>query len=308
MQRPDSGAKEMSRLLGAASRAGVAKTQSHTVSSRPGYRTARSSRCNVAGIQSPLALVLRVALLALTIALVGCESTGGTRREADSPNAIAAANQVQMGRAYMQRGQLQIALERLTKALELDPRSTDAHTVIAVLYEEIRRPERAETHYRRAVELKPDDGSVNNNYGQFLCRSGRFADADARFAKAIDDPFYQTPIVAYTNGGVCAMKAGDLATAERYLRGALEIDPASPDVLLDLARLQHSRGELLRARAFLQRHEAVTAAGPDALELGIAIETGLGNAGAADRYRMRLRTDFPDHEAAPTLQGEPAIQ
>lgn len=253
---------------------------------------------------------LEIVLVALCIlALAGCESTRNTRSRAeDSPNAIAAANHVQMGRAYMQRGQLQIALERLTKALELNPRSTDAHTVIAVLYEEIRRPERAEVHYRRAVELKPEDGSVNNNYGQFLCRAGRFDEADARFAKSIEDPFYPTPALVYTNAGVCAMKAGRWPEADRYLRSALEIEPGSPAVLFDLARLQYSKGELLRARAFLQRHEAVTTPGPDALELGAAIETGLGNAEAANRYRERLRTEFPDHEAAPTLQGEPAIQ
>lgn len=251
---------------------------------------------------------LRLLAMAVAFALAGCEGTGGTRQQIDSPNAIAAANHVQMGRAYMQRGQLQIALERLTKALELDPRSTDAHTVIAVLYEEIRRPERAETHYQRAVQLKPEDGSVNNNYGQFLCRSGRFAEADTRFAKAIDDPFYPTPALVLTNAGVCAMKAGQWPAADRYLRAALEVEPGNPDVLLDLARLQFAKGELLRARAFLQRHEAVTAARPDALELGATIESGLGNAGAADRYRARLRTEFPDHEAAPMLQGEPAIQ
>lgn len=251
---------------------------------------------------------LRPLVVVMALALAGCESTGGTRSHADSPNAIAAANQVQMGRAYMQRGQLQIALERLTKALELDPRSTDAHTVIAVLYEEIRRPDRAETHYRRAVELKPEDGSVNNNYGQFLCRSGRFSEADARFAKAIDDPFYPTPVVVFTNAGVCAMKSGDFAAADRYLRGALETEPGNPDVLLDLAQLQLAKGEPLRARAFLQRHEAVTAARPDALELGIAIESGLGNSAAVERYRTRLRTEFPDHETAPMLQGEPGIQ
>jgi Tfp pilus assembly protein PilF len=44
------------------------------------------------------------------------------------------------------------------------------------------------------------------------------------------------------------------------------------------------------------------------LELGIAIESGLGNAAAVDRYRARLRTEFPDHETAPMLQGEPGIQ
>ncbi len=251
----------------------------------------------------------RVLLVACLFALAGCASSGGARAPAeDSPNAIASANHVQMGRAYMQRGQLQIALERLTKALELNPRSTDAHTVIAVLYEEIRRPERAETHYRRAVELKPEDGSVNNNYGQFLCRTGRFDEADARFAKAIDDPFYPTPALVYTNAGVCRLKAGDLPAADRYLRSALEIEPGNPEVLLDLARLQFAKGDLMRARAFLQRHEAATAPGPDALELGVAIESGLGNAEAVDRYRARLRSEFPDHETAPMLQGEPSIQ
>lgn len=247
-------------------------------------------------------------IAACVLALAGCAAGGGARKAADSPNAIAAGNQVQMGRAYMQRGQLQIALERLTKALELDPRSTDAHTVIAVLYEEIRRPERAETHYRRAVELKPEDGSVNNNYGQFLCRLGRFDEADARFAKAIDDPFYPTPALVFTNAGVCRLKAGDLPAADRYLRSALEIEPSNPDVLLDLARLQVKTGDLLRARAFLQRHEAATTPGPDALELGVAIESGLGNTEAVERYRERLRSEYPDHETAPMLQGEPSIQ
>jgi type IV pilus assembly protein PilF len=252
----------------------------------------------------------RFLLVALTVVmLAGCAASGGGRSsDPDSANAIAAANQVQMGRAYMQRGQLQIALERLTKALQLDPYSTDAHTVIAVLYEEIRRPDRAETHYRRATELKPDDGSVNNNYGQFLCRGGRYPEAEQRFMKAIDDPFYPTPALAYSNAGLCALNSGLLEQAEKHLRSALELDPANGDTLLDMARLQKNKGELLRARAFLQRHEAISAPAPDALELGIAIEDGLGDAAAAERYRDRLRSEFPDHQAAQTLPGEPAIQ
>jgi type IV pilus assembly protein PilF len=245
---------------------------------------------------------------ACVVGLAACESTGGPRRDADSRSASAAANHVQMGRAYMQRGQLQVALERLTKALELDPRSTDAHTVIAILYEEIRRPERAEFHYKRAVELAPDNGAVNNNYGQYLCRNRRFDEAEARFRKAMDDPFYSTPALAYANAGVCAVQAGTRDRAEDYLRRALEIEPGNAEVLLLLARLQFDRGEHLRARAFLQRHEAATTPGPDALELGVAIETVLGDAAAAERYRQRLRTEFPDHESAPMLQGEPASQ
>jgi type IV pilus assembly protein PilF len=244
---------------------------------------------------------------ALALALAGCGGMGGARA-GSTKSSNAAEQHVQMGRAYMQRGQLEIALERLTKALELDPRSTDAHTVIAVLYERINRPERAETHYKRAVELAPEAGSVNNNFGQYLCRVGRYDEAQARFAKAMDDPFYSTPALVYTNAGVCALRAGKLDQAERHLRRSLELEPENPDVLLDLARLQLDRGEPLRARAFLQRHEALSTPRPDALALGITIETRLNDTAAADRYRQRLRSEFPDHDDSPVLQGGAANQ
>jgi len=253
----------------------------------------------------------RVFVWLLVLVSAGCAapgSSGNSRRNVESPDAIAAANQVQMGRAYLQRGQREVALERLTKALQLDPRSTDAHTVIAVLFEEIERPERAETHYKRAVELDPDAGAVNNNYGQFLCRTGRYEEAEARFVKAMDDPFYATPALVLNNAGICALRAGHRERAEEYLRKALRLDPRSPGILLDLARLRMEGGEWLSARGFLQRHEAVSPPRPDALELGIAIETGLGDTAAAERYRERFRSEFPDHESAPKLQGEPASQ
>jgi type IV pilus assembly protein PilF len=249
----------------------------------------------------------RILIVVALLALAGCGGVGGTR-PAGSKASNAAEQHVQMGRAYMQRGQLEIALERLTKALQLDPRSTDAHTVIAVLYERINRPERAETHYKRAVELAPEAGAVNNNYGQFLCRTGRFDEADARFAKAMDDPFYSTPALVYTNAGVCALRAGKLESAERHLRASLELEPGNPEVLLDLARLQLERGQALSARGFLQRHEALSEPRPDALALGITIETRLNDQAAAERYRQRLRSEFPDHEDAPVLQGGAANQ
>ena len=252
------------------------------------------------------------ALLAAAL-LAGCVSDPTSPRAARGPqtseaNANAAALHVDMGRAYLQRGDLRTAQERLQRALQLDPRSTDAHTVIAVLNEKIDRPQLAERHYRRAVDLKPEDGALNNNYGQFLCRQGRFDEADRRFRTALEDPFYDTPAVAFTNAGVCAFKAGRFDAAETYFRRSLDLDPAQPDVLLDLARIHVGKREPLRARAFLQRHEAAAAPAPDALELGVLIEEALGDAQAAERYRARLRQEFPEHARQNQLQGEPVQQ
>ncbi|MCW5569202.1 MAG: tetratricopeptide repeat protein, partial [Dokdonella sp.] len=97
-----------------------------------------------------------VCLLALAIA--GCASSGGGSRPSsvvdapaksnpDDPRTKAAKENTELGLGYMRQGKLEIALEKLNKALSADPRYTDAHTVIAVLYEQIGDRAKAEEHY-----------------------------------------------------------------------------------------------------------------------------------------------------------------
>lgn len=248
-----------------------------------------------------------VAVVALSGALAGCAGSGGSRSSGapnePSPNEQSAALQVKLGQGYLNQGELETARDKLQRALELDPKSVDAHTVMAVLNERIGRSEIAERHYRRAVELKPDGGAVNNNYGSFLCGSGRNAEAQTYFKVAVADPFYRTPAVAYANAGFCAASAGDHEMAERALRSSLELEPRNPDVLFELAKLSLLRGDAMRARAFLQRFESVAGVAPEALALGAEVESRLGDAGAAQRYRERLQQNYPDFTPATSSPG-----
>ncbi|MFA5684232.1 MAG: type IV pilus biogenesis/stability protein PilW [Lysobacteraceae bacterium] len=241
-----------------------------------------------------LALPLLMAL-ALS-ACAGSSAMGGPpkARQVDAERREAAVLQVKLGQGYLTEGDLGTARDKLQRALELDPGSVDAHTLMAVLNERINRPNVAESFYRRATELKPEDGAVNNNYGAFLCTGGRFAEAEPYFGRAISDPFYRTPEVAYTNAALCAIKAGFGDKAEGYLRSALDIQPRNAVALFELARIQFAKGDLLRARAFLQRYEAMTPDGdPEALDLGARIEERAGAAAAAAAYRRRLQEQFP---------------
>lgn len=241
--------------------------------------------------------------------LAGCAAStprSSSRKPADGPDQQAAALQVKMGQGYLAQGELETARDKLQRALELDPNSADAHTLMALLQERINRPAVAETHYRRAAELKPDDGSANNNYGTFLCGIGRYAEAQALFDRAVLDPFYRTPELAYANAGFCALKAGDAALAERMLRAALDLDPGNATVLYEMSRLHFERGDLMRARAFLQRFESSANADPQALELGLRIETRLGDRAAAERYRKQLQEQFPDFQPSETPASTPA--
>ena len=238
--------------------------------------------------------------------LVGCASGGTARKKASggkTENQQASEIQVKLGRGYLEQRQFETAHQKLEKALALDPNSIDGHTLMAVLYERIDRAKLSEKHYRRAVELDPEDGSTNNNMGAYLCRLGRYPEADVYFQKALDDPFYSTPGGAAANAGVCASLAGDHARAEQYFRKSLETNPNDPSLLYEMALLNFRREDFLRARAFMQRFEAAGRPDAAALDLAAQIEDRLGDAAAAAKYREKLKTDFPDYEPGTVSRG-----
>jgi len=105
------------------------------------------------------------------------------------------------------------------------------------------------------------------------------------------------------NRGTCAMKAGQLDAGERWLRTSLEVDSANPDALLGLADLLRMKGDVLRARAFIERYFGVAPGSPEALLIAIDIETRLGDRRAAADYRERLRREFPDSPEANSQDG-----
>ena len=269
-----------------------------------------------------------VLFLAAALALGGCASNDGygrgeTRGPGNSKSASpglakpknaaesraeAAKINVSLGQSYLEQGKLEIAKQKLDKALALDPKSPDAHTVIAVLYERIKDDKSARVHYKRATELAPKNGAVFNNYGQFLCRRGEYAEADRLFLKALADPFYATPAVAHSNRGTCALSAGNAQLAEDSFRTAIQIDPNQADSLFRLAEILHAKKDFFRARAFVQRHEGVAGASPGSLALAMRIEQGLGDVKAASAYKQRLFAEFPESEQAQQLKNQDATQ
>lgn len=248
---------------------------------------------------------------AMALALVGCVTTstdgdlGGKLPHASRGQEArdAARIHTELGQQYMANGDLRTAMEKLRKALQFDDDYAPAHTVMAVLDERINRPGQAEQHYRRAVELEPDKGMPNNNLGTFLCRIGKGSEAIFYFRKALKDPFYATPDVALTNQGICQLRMNDRSGAEASLRKALEANPGNGDALLHLAKALYLDNDAFRARAFIQRFEALGQPSAIALKLGHDIETRLGNTDAAQTYLRRLQSQFPDSEQAHALDA-----
>ncbi len=234
-----------------------------------------------------------LALFTLSVFISACASNPSDDQSTQGKRHKAAEFNTSLGLEYMTRGQYEVALGKLKKAIKADPGYAQAHTVIAVLYERIGEMELAGKHYHKAYQAAPSKGDVNNNYGVYLCQTGEGNQATEHFLKALDDPFYSSPSVALTNAGSCALGKGELTEANNYLRRALKIEPEFPDALLTMARLNFEQQNYLTSRAFIQRYEAVASHGPESLLLAYRVETASDDDKRANKYKRSLETDFP---------------
>lgn len=249
--------------------------------------------------------VVRISgLLLATLLTVACSSTPSTKSDEATDAHKAAETNTSLGRQYVERGQYEVALEKLKRAVAYEKSYAPAHTMLGVLYETLGMMDKADEEYRLAVRYDPDDGQTNNNLAAFLCSRGEGREALTYFEKAIADPFYATPWVAYANAGLCALNMGELDKAEIYLRQSLEYDAEITGALLSMARLNYRKGQYLSARAFLQRFESVSEPSPQSLLLGYEIESALGDTRVATDYQSALLSNFPKSAEAQQMRPQ----
>lgn len=236
------------------------------------------------------ACMLLAALLA-----AGCTTTPTAGEQSLTK---AAQLNAQLGANYLQQGNLTQANEKLTKALRQDDENVDAHATFALLQMELGKPDKARHHFRKALDLAPDDPQLHNNYGTFLCNQGDYEDGIGQFLRAAENRLYTTPEYAYANAGMCARDAGRPNDARRYLRKALEIEPRMPSALRELAVLEYDRDRPATARTYLSRYHEAFEPSAQTLLLATRLERRLGNEEQARAFGRKLLRNFPDSAEA----------
>jgi len=230
-------------------------------------------------------------------------SPAGITRSSQSYDrqAIAEAN-LNLGIAYMQQGQYQLALDKLNRARIAQPSYAPTYNTLGVLYQRLGENAEAEKYYQHAIKLDPMDSAALNNYGQFLCQIGRFDQAVEAFMESASNPLYQTPEIAITNAGTCALNNDRQDLAEEYFKQALDRNPRVAPALFQMAELSYNRGDYLPARGFLQRYLDDNKHTSRSLWLGIRIEQELGDKNAVSSYALLLRNRFSDSKEAEFLK------
>ena len=240
-------------------------------------------------------------IISMSFLLLAC---AGAQQQQKKNHKIAESN-VRLGVGYFQQGKVEAALEKIKKALKAEPDYPDAHSSIALVYQQLNEDEKAKEHYETALELQPKNGIIHNNYATLLCKMGKPLLAEPHFLQAINSRGYRTTALALENLGSCFMQIPDIDKAEKYLRQALQLNPKLPGALLQMARVALERKRYMSGRAYLQRYQEVAKMNPQSLMLGIQVENNLGDKKSAIDYERQLRRNFPDsNETKKLMEAE----
>jgi len=227
--------------------------------------------------------------LILLLSLTACSSN---KSKPTAKKSQAASYNARLGAEYTRKGRLNLANEKLLKALDQNPESADANHYYALLQQKLGLKQKADIHFRKALAITPENPDLLNNYGSYLCQNGQYQSASQHFMAAIKDPLYTTPEFAYTNAGICIKKSGDITTAEQYFRKSLALKPSFASALYQMAKVKYEQGDYTRAQAFLQRYHEKNPEVSESLSLCVQINRRLGDLSAAGQCRSKLAGRF----------------
>ena len=181
--------------------------------------------------------------------------------------AAAKAN-MELGVAYMQKGNYAAAREKLERARTQAPNNVSVRSAIALLYDRLGETARADKEFTNALKMAPREPELMNNYAVFLCGHERTAEGVALFEQAATSPTYRTSWAALTNAGRCLRTAKRYDEAEQMYIRALTIKPTHAEAVYQLADLEMAQKKTLVAYQRVARYVAGNVPTPDLLFLG----------------------------------------
>lgn len=192
----------------------------------------------------------------------------------------------ELGRLYLQEGRFEVALDEARVAIEADSSYAPAHNLRGLVFMALRKNELAEESFRRALDQARNDPEINNDFGWFLCETGREKLSLDYFQVAIDNPLYGTPLRPLTNAGICHLRLKADREAEAYFLRVLRLDRKHVTALYWLADIAYRGNRLADAQLRLK-------------DLHVAIEPVARTAWLA----LRLARKLGDREEEARLTG-----
>ncbi len=253
-----------------------------------------------------------------TLLLAGCAGTAGAPKQEPLPNLEQAIQtpvvaddrerakvHTDLGLAYLRDGKYEIAFNEARIALEALSSYAPAHNLKALLHMTLGQNEQAESSFRQAVNYAPNNPEISNNFGWFLCQTGKVKESFPYFSQVLRNPLYKTPSKVLHNMGVCALLDKDDAAGESYLFRSLKLDPNNLRAYYLLADVEYRRGRFDDARDWLKKLHARIDPTAETVWLALRIDRKLGDRRSEAANMGVLRGKFRDSpEYVLMMRGE----
>ena len=218
----------------------------------------------------------------------GSSDSGGSRRATGAQHLIDAANTLRT------RGRAQESVPLYRRALEIDPRSAEAHNNLGNASLEMGQPAEADRCYRLALALEADNAEIHCNLANALWQLGQLPEALSASERAVAlDPRLS---VAHNCLGLMLAALGRREQAVASYRQALTLDPRYVEALNNLGNVLRDLGRRREALPLYRQAIDLDPQRADShYDLGNALFElrRLEEAAASFRRALALRAHYP---------------
>jgi tetratricopeptide (TPR) repeat protein len=222
---------------------------------------------------------------------------------------------LESGSTHLEAGEYAEAIADLEAAVEMDPGSSEAHFLLAQVYNRTDDLLKAADEFRTVLALDPDNAAAHHNLGvtYFQLQDPVAAVAEFKAALKLDpddaDTHYQlgaTYLVQALSGGDPAAPVDPqlLEQAVAEFEAALESRADMPEALIGMGNVFIQQADYAAAIEVLQRAIEQTPAPEAYYALGEAYARSGDTAGACEAYSRFLELDPP---ATWRTQGEQSM-
>lgn len=239
----------------------------------------------------------RLALpIALALLLLSALDLPRARSRHDNPAEDMRIEANLLLKAQDQRG----AVQRLRRAVALDPENAVAHADLANLHMAEQLPGAAREEFERALEIDPTNATALYGLSEVLRSQGSYTEAETTIVKLLYEhprhPLYLNQL------GAIMMQQGKFDLARRALRTALEISPNYQVALVNLRAVDRAEQQ---ATTLAFPEEMTPPPGSELWDIGRRAITALrgGNPVLADSLTQAALEQYPDELIAPYMRG-----
>jgi len=212
---------------------------------------------------------------------------------------LAEQKYVELGLAYLQRGQYGNARKYLQRALSISPNSDSAYAAMGLLYQQQGEYKLAEQQFLKALDINSNYTRGRVWYAAFLYLQGRYKEALAQFQIASKDTSYDSRSQIFVNIGHTAERLKQYGLAKKSYIKVMAMNPNRLKPLVDVIDLYVRLNDFSSARRFYSHlqemvRNRIVKQTQKTLELGFLIAHHFKNKDEESSFVLLLKNLYPE--------------